>query len=550
MLLRELAKDLPGRRKWVKAGLAFELSRANVAWVFARLPAATYDNPARLNEVLALEQMEDEARRAKTVDLPPEAGAFPFKTKPRPHQLKTFMLSRDREAYGYFLEQGLGKTKVTLDNSAHLWAEGKIDTLLVVAPNNVHAQWIEEQVPLHLPDWVAHVDLIYQSYQPGKWLKLAEAAMAYTGGLRIIAMHQEAFATPKGIAFAKRVLTSGRVMWALDESVGIKNAGSKRTKAIMLLRKLAAYRRILTGTPVTKGIEDLYTQLKFLHDDVHGFSSFWSFRNHYCETVPNPFARGAVRIVGYKNVDELKRRMDAWCMRLTVDECLDLPPRTYIQRPVALTDEQKRLYTDLRDLHVAALADGTHITTDQAVTRMLRLQQIICGHVTDEDGKHIRIPSNRAAEALAAAEQASGKVVLWARFHEDIDILMEAFADWNPVQYDGRVPNEQRKANKRRFISDPNCGAFIANQEAGAVGTDGLQHAAHTMIFYSNTFKAYYRWQAESRLWRDGASGTVNIVDLTAKGTMDGYIAKALANRQDIAELALSMTAADFGTAS
>ena len=215
-------------------------------------------------------------------------------------------------------------------------------------------------------------------------------------------------------------------------------------------------------------------------------------------------------------------------------------------RPVQLTKEQRRLYNELRDLLISQLETGEIVTADQAVVKLLRLQQIVCGHLKDAEGVVHRLPSNRAEEALAVANQSSDKVVIWARFHADIDILMEAFAPWNPVQYDGRVKSEQRRDNKDRFINDPACGAFIANQAAGGTGTDGLQRASHTAIYYSNSFKAVDRWQAHGRLVRDGQRYAVNNIDLVAKGTVDTYILRILGMRQDIANSALTISRGDL----
>lgn len=535
----DLARNMPGRRRWRGRDLVFELSRANVEFLQAQLPDVPWEGD-RLAQLQEIKQTEDAGRIAKK--LPQEAMFFRYKTQPRAHQVKAFQISRDREAYGLFLEQGLGKTKVILDTAAHLWAEGKIDTLLIVAPNGVHAQWVNEQIPEHLPDWVEHKDIVYQSTHTKTWLAKAETVLDYREGLRIVAMHQEAFATQKGLDFAVRVLHSGRVLWTIDESISIKTPGAQRTKAIMRLRNSARFRRILTGTPVTKGVEDLYTQLRWLHEDIHGFSSFYTFRNMFCITAPIPGApAGAVQIVGYKNLDKLKELMDPWTLRLEVADCLDLPERVYQTRPVNMTKEQSRLYGEMKEELLTQLSTGEIISAEIAVVKILRLQQILCGYTVDTEGKHHLIETNRAREALAAAEQAAGKVVVWARFHEDIDLLVKEFAAWRPVTWDGRTSVKDRGNAKLRFINDPECRAFIANPSAAGIGLDGLQHASHTMIYYSNSFKASDRWQSESRLFRDGQRGTVNVIDLVVPKTIDEYILKVLKKRQDIASEALDV---------
>lgn len=547
-MLRDIARDIPGKRRWVTGGLQFELSRVNIEFLRTRLPDVAWEGDT-LSRLIAVEAMEDEARKAKALAMPAEAGHFRYKTTPRDHQKRAFLLSRDREAYGLFLEQGLGKTKVIFDTAAYLWSQGKIDTLLVVAPNGVHAQWIEEQLPLHLPDWVPRKTLIYGSREAKlkRWQAECEEVFDYHDGLRVIVVNQEALAFESGVEFVERVLHSGLCLWAIDESNSIQTPGARRTKSAMRLRNSAKFRRILTGTPVARGVENLYSQLKWLSDDVHGCSSFAGFRNQYCETVPNPFAPGAVRIVGYKNLDDLKRRMDPWCLRVEARDCLDLPERIYSTRYVALTDEQTRLYREVRTQLLTQLQTGEIVTADQAIVKLLRLQQIVLGHVKDENGKVHRIPNNRIADALAAANEASTKVVIWACFHEDIDQLVEASrkAGRNPAVWDGRNV-KTRGDEKRRFINDETCRDFIANQGSAGIGVDGLQHVASTMIYYSNTFKARERWQSEARLWRDGQRGTVNVVDLVARGTVDAYVLKTLQARDDVAKAALRISERDI----
>lgn len=538
----EAVREMPGRKRWVDRDLLFEVTRANVEHLQSTLPDIDWQIN-RADAVKRLQQLEEDARRFKTRELPPEATNFQYKTKPRDHQVKSFMVSRDREAFALFLEQGLGKTKIGLDTAAYMWASGKIDTLLIDAPNGVHKQWIEEQLPVHLPDWVPHKALVYKSEQTKTWHARAEEVLAYQDGLRIIAIHHDAFSNKKGIDFAKRVLSSGKVLWIIDESSRkIKTPGSLRTKSTMSMRGLSTARRIMDGTPVTKGIEDLYTQLKFLSDDVHGFNSFLTFRNRYCITAPVPGApAGVVNIVGYRNLEEFQRRLDGWSIRLRSQDCLDLPERIYSVRHVEMTSEQRSLYTEMREEMVAQLDTGEIVSVEQAIVRLLRLQQILCGHVKTDDGVVRSISSNRASEALATAEQIGEKVIVWARFHHDIDTLAEKFKSWNPVTWDGRTSADQRKGAKDKFINDKSCGAFIANPGSAGIGTDGLQHASHSMIYYSNTFKASERWQSEARLFRDGQKGTVNVTDLVVPGTVDMRFLQVLKERKDIAVTALDI---------
>lgn len=543
----EVAREMPGRRRWQNRDLLFELTRANIEFIQAKLPDAIWevDRAALIDR---LQELEADAIAAKTRDLPPEAFKFKFKTKPRDHQHRAWSVSKDRKAYAWFLEQGLGKTKVGFDTAAYLWSIGLIDTLMIDAPNGVHKQWVEEQLPIHLPDWVPHKAVVYKSpsNQTQTLKRQIEEVFAYHDGLRIFAVHHDASANEAGVKFLQRILSSGKVLWIIDESSRkIKTPGSQRTKATLKLRDLAHFRRLGDGTPVTKGVEDLYTQLKFLSDDVHGYSSFYTYRNRYCKVRQVPGApTGVVEIYGYQNLEELQKRMDAWSIRMRSEDCLDLPERTYSTRYVEMTDEQRRLYTEMKEDFITQIETGEVVSAEQAVVKLLRLQQILCGHVKTDDGVIRTLNSNRHVEALAAAEQSQGaKCIVWARFHHDIDLLEQTFkkAGYAPVTWDGRTSTDERADAKKRFIDDPKVGPFIANPGSAGIGTDGLQHASHTAIWFSNTFKASERWQGDARLFRDGQVGTVNNVDLVVPGTVDVHILRTLKNRQDIAFKALDV---------
>ena len=187
---------------------------------------------------------------------------------------------------------------------------------------------------------------------------------------------------------------TGRTLCILDESSRIKNHKANRTETVLELRDLCVFRRIATGTSITKGIEDLYTQLLFLHRDILGFTSFYAFRNRYCEVQTEQLANGRqfTRITEYKRVEELKQKLAAWTFQVKKEDCLDLPPKIYMERVVEMHPDQQKVYNQMRDELIAQLSSGEVITAPYAITKMLRLQQIICGHLPNEDGSYEPVP--------------------------------------------------------------------------------------------------------------------------------------------------------------
>lgn len=540
--LIQLSHDLPGRRKWKGDTLYVELSVPNIEYITRNFPAAEWSDPA---PIARAERLKQEAMQASTVrTTPAEADAFAYKTPPFAHQRKAFLASRDARCFALFMEMGTGKTKVGIDTAAYLFSEGEIDTLMITAPNGVHRQWIREQIPEHLPDWVKRRSCAYQSSQTQKFRKELEHTLAAPEDeLCIVSFHVDAFSTELGVKTAEKILTTRRVLWIVDESTRIKSPKAERTKRIIALGALAQYRRIMSGAPITQGVEDLYTQFRFLNHNILGHNTFTTFRNQYCLTRPIPRAAyGAVKIIGYQNLDLLKEKIEPYSFRVTKAECLDLPPKTYMRHEVELTAEQKRLYKDMKNELLAQLDDGTVITAPIAAVALMKLQQIICGHVRpDPDGKYVRIDSNRVEAAMDLIELAQGKVIVWCRFTADVELLIEALGKRgiDYVEYTGRISNDDRTLAIEKFRNDPACKVFLANPQAGGTGLNLA--VASTAIYYSNDFNADTRWQSEDRIHRIGQDKNAVYIDIVAPGTIDAGILAALKKKKNVADNVLDV---------
>ena len=217
----------------------------------------------------------------KKEDLP-ENDDFNFETKPFEHQRKAFYMSRDKKSFALLMEQGTGKTKVIIDNAAYLYGKGEITALIVIAPNGVHRNWINSEIPIHMPKWCLHKSVFYTAGMNKKRTEEYNSVIGASDCLKIFSFNVEAFTSIKAIEFMQKALLSNKVMLVVDESSRIKRPGAKRTKIITKFGKQAEYLRIMTGTPVTKGPEDVYSQFKFLDHKILGYDSFYSFRARYC----------------------------------------------------------------------------------------------------------------------------------------------------------------------------------------------------------------------------------------------------------------------------
>jgi SNF2 family DNA or RNA helicase len=350
-------------------------------------------------------------------------------------------------------------------------------------------------------------------------------------------MNVEAFSTKKGVDFAAKFLNSHECLMAIDESTTIKNPEAKRTKNIVKLGEHVKYKRILTGSPVTKSPLDLYKQCEFLDTWLLDHSSYYTFRTRYAVMKTANFGGRSVQIVsGYKNLGELSDKLKNFSYRVLKDDCLDLPAKTFMKRIVTLTPDQKRLYEQMKKQALAIL-NGKMTTTVNALTQLMRLQQITCGYFKADDGTTQEIPNNRLDELVDVTNEMEGKVVIWAHWQSDVTNIIKALVKEYGVgccvDYYGLTPNEERQENIKKFQDDPNVRFFIGTPATGGYGI--TLTAASNMIYYSNGYDLEKRQQSEARIDRIGQTKPMTYVDIMCEGTVDERIVKALRKKVNIA---------------
>jgi SNF2 family DNA or RNA helicase len=463
---------------------------------------------------------------------------YKFKTEPYEHQITALEKSWNKEEYGYFMEMGTGKSKVLVDNIAMLYDKGKINAALIIAPKGVYRNWFSNEIPNHLPCHIDHHVSIWTATTSKAKDKEYQLLFEINYDLHILIMNVEAFSTKKGLEFATKFLNCHKALMAVDESTTIKTPTAKRTKAILSLGKLAKYRRILTGSPVTKSPLDLYTQCNFLHEELLGFNSYYTFRNRYATMIDRNFGGRRVQIVGgYKRLDELSDSLKKFSYRVLKENCLDLPEKVYIQREVELSDEQKKIYSTMKSAALASLK-GKMATAPHVLTQLMRLHQITCGHLKNDDDTITEIKNNRMSELLDVLDEVEGKVIIWANYVYDINQIVKAiskkYGEDSIVQYYGAIPADVRQKNIEKF-QDPKSDSrfFVGNPQTGGYGI--TLTAANNVIYYSNGYDLEKRLQSEDRAHRIGQKKSVTYVDFITPKTVDEKIVKALRKKMNIA---------------
>jgi SNF2 family DNA or RNA helicase len=462
---------------------------------------------------------------------------YKFKTKPYAHQITALEKSWNKETYAYFMEMGTGKTKVLIDNLAILYDKGAVNGALIVAPKGVVGTWYKQEIPTHLPNHIKNVSILWQANITKTQQEKLNCLFETGEDLHILIMNVEALSTEKGKLFAAKFLRCHKTLMVIDESTVIKNPKAKRTKNILSLAELCKFRRIMTGSPVTKNPLDLYAQCNFLDPFLLNFHSYFAFRNRYAEMKTLHMHGRQIQIVnGFKNLSELSEKLKGFSYRVLKEDCLDLPEKIFTKRHITLTSEQSKVYKQMKEQALAVLK-GKQVTSVSALTQLMRLHQITCGHFVADDGSVQEIKNNRLNELMDVLDEVEGKAIIWAHYQHDIKSIVKEIekvhGQGSVVTYYGLTPQDERQDNIKKFQDDDDTRFLVGTPSTGGYGI--TLTAANTVIYYSNGYDLEKRLQSEDRAHRIGQKKSVTYVDILAEDTVDEKIVKALRKKINIA---------------
>ena len=480
------------------------------------------------------------------------AMTYTPKTEPFPHQKEVIERTRDVPGFALFHEMGLGKSKIAIDSVGHLFMEGKLNGLMVLAPKAVAPNWVNDELPTHLG--VPYQVFLWDTGKAGTKRyqdALANFLMAPSDQLAVLVMSYDAIMTErtkgaargllKGKEAAKQFLEGRTCMFCLDESARIKSPSAKRTKRVLAAAAYAPYRRVMTGTPVTNSPFDVYSQLKFIDPNVWssmGCGTFESFKTMFGVWIEHERKDNGQRfkqLVDYQNLPTLNKIVDRLGSRLLKDDVLDLPPKVYEKRVFEMSPPQRKLYDQIKKDFLVWLESGDMITAPLAITRLLRLQQVAAGYCPTDDGNMVTIePNPRLSCLMDTLEDVPGQAIIWAKFQKSIDMIEAALRAKGEtcVVYDGRVSQGDRETRRREF-KDGKARFFIANPSAAGEGLTLTE--AKTVVYYESTYKLADRLQSEDRAHRIGQTSSVLYLDIVAQGTIDTVILRALRTKNDLA---------------
>lgn len=454
---------------------------------------------------------------------------YPFKTEPRNYQRKHLEAMQDLPAYAVLFEPGLGKSKVAIDDACIARGMGAIRDAAVVCPNSIKSNWVDE-IEKHSPE---EVDVFV--YDPSK-KKQAQAFIDKPGvRMRWFIIAVESLSSGEGRRFLEAFLRSTACSLIVDESSRIKTYNADRTKALLALAPLASRRRILSGTPFSKGLQDGWAQFSFLSPRILNGQNYFAFRNTFC--VLGGFE--GKQIVASKNEDLFTDLTAYYTGIERKADHLDLP-KVYQKRLVCPSDAQAKALRELEKFGMTDV-DGGVMSFTNVLVKHLRMQQAAGGFAAVEDElsralegldfmdpvllerriekcRSVPLPGGnpKIQELLNVIEETPGKLLIWCRFRPEIQAIVEALGKAHGpdsvVQFHGDCSDDERTTARRRFMNDDTCRFFVGQSRTGGIGL--TLTAAQTAVYFSNDWSLETRIQSEDRNNRIGTVGTTLYIDL------------------------------------
>jgi len=491
-----------------------------------------------------------------------------FRTDPWSHQLREFELSADLPGRALLWQMRTGKSKEVVDQACSLYVRGRIDAVIIFAPNGVHENWVEREFPTHAWFKVAYRAFAWRTRvaglrggnRLGVKAKAAweEVHRAWHDGLKqatgrhelLVASFNSESITREDVRKAvKRIMHKRRALVVWDESSDYRTPDSARSKMARSIALVAPFRRILDGTVITNSPLAAFAQFELVEKEALGFRVFNTARDRKTGLVIPGFkdryavfeeahgrGRSYPRLVGFQNLEELRTRMAAHSSVVLRSDCEDLPG--LVRRPVkvALSPEQSRIYAEVEKQIRIEIAAGEVATIGAKTVKLQKLQQVLGGFLIDEHGKVHSIPGTLPRMEAMSDEvfYASGPVIVYAQFHHELDaVAVRLRADGHEVwEYHGRVKAEEKQRIRKEFpeLEGRKVVLVAQCQSAGR----GLLLPAGLILWYSHTFSGIFREQGNERATVMGGEN-VQLVDLIAPG-VDRYILNTVEQRIEIAD--------------
>lgn len=469
---------------------------------------------------------------------------FVFTTKPYKHQIEGVVYGLEHRSFLLGDDQGLGKTKQIIDLAmCRKQTDGLKHCLIICGINGNKYNWADE-VKIHSREdsWI--LGTRFTKKPPIKMVEggtkekledLDKMPHQFFWIINIETLRGGNYKEKQGKKTVTRFPIAEKIqelcdkgvigMIAFDEAHKAKNPDSQQGKALLSI-DCDGPKIPMSGTFVLNNPMDLYLPLKWAGFEDH---SFYAYKQHYC--VMGGF--GGKEIVGYKNLDELRSMVSKVMLRRVKGDVLDLPPKVHTIEWVDAYPEQKALYKDVRE-QVRDNIDKVKMNPDP-LSEMLRLRQVTGypGIISSTVAKSAKM--DRMEELVEDEVAVGGKAIIFSNWSSMTNVIRNRLKKYNPAYITGEVGSVERMAEKDRFQNDPNCKVIIGT--IGALGTGFTLTAGQLVIFVDEPWNRGIKDQAEDRAHRIGTRGTVRIVTLLTRNTVDEGIYNLVQKKGKMADL-------------
>lgn len=443
---------------------------------------------------------------------------FCFKTKPLPHQIEAFNYGLKRHQLLLCDEQGLGKTKESIDITVSKKAElNKV--LVVCGVNSVRFNWAQE-ISIHSNEKsiiLGNENDVLADLE--RWLN----DDTYFGIINIEKLRKTEIIS-KISDYIKSQKIGGVIV---DEVHKIKNPKTQQGKAVANNLREAKFKIGLTGTPITNNPLDLWNILNWLGATR---DNYFAFRNKY--VILGGWE--GKQVMGFKNLNNLNADLQQIMLRRTKNDVIDLPPKIYKNEYIELSAQEKKEYKEQKNhisMIITKIEDENGDIKEKEVPNILglliRLREATSGVKSSVKSKIERLVELYTEEYLPLKR----KIIVFTNFTETVKDVVDSLAEYNPLFVTGNVPLEERQQKVNLFQSSSEHNIIVGT--IGAMGTGLTLNKASAVIFIDKSYSYADNLQAEDRAHRIGTEHSVNVISLIAKNTIDENIESILANKKE-----------------
>jgi SNF2 family DNA or RNA helicase len=472
---------------------------------------------------------------------------FEYKLPPYEWQKTLLAMSASQPDLAVLADMGTGKTKGIIDVLRYDYQKHKrVRKTLILAPLVTLYNWKDEFLKQSsIPAGRIHI----MQGSTEKKLKTLSQAIA-SNPCQIVVGNYEMMISPKVV---DELMKWAPEIMVLDESHYVKNHKAKRSKTIHLLAMKAHRKFIVSGTPMTNSLTDIFMQFKILDNGKTFGTNYYSFQRTYMYDENQSWAHLHNHFPKWRPrpemLDELQQKIYAKGIRVNKEDCVDLPPFVQETYAIDLSPAQRKLYKQMEDDYVSFVEQnglkGVSVA-QTAMTKSLRLQQIVTGYVKLDDGQEIEIEDNprlTALEELITALHEKHKVIIWCAFIPNYRVISKMLTGLGVkhVFITGEESLNEKKESMDALNSDPDVRVCIANRKAGGIGVNLV--AASYSIVYSRNFSLEQELQSRDRNYRGGSNihERITKIDLCARDTVDEAVTANLVEKKEVADRVIEL---------